>query len=817
MFVVMRLVIVRVAMKGDLAGRRQRFGLLGALFVVITINLAGASKAGASEMLPDLIAWAEQSQNFLYGYYMDTNQIPGHTLLRLSTAVANVGTGPLEIRGSSTSPDVFQRIYLSEGGYTDRYAGTFTFHPEHGHLHYDNWAQYSLRAVLTNNAVGDIVVYSAKMSSAIVDVQRYDASLPGSPTSAQYFGGYKQGISVGWSDVYGANLDEQWIDVTGVPNGHYWLEEVIDPLNNIKEANETNNTSRILIDLVTAPASNNNFTNATLIPGVAAGLYGSNAKATRESGEPFHFANQGGASVWYKWIAPSNMSVTITTEGTKFDTILGVYRGTAVNALTLVTNNDDVTPGTTYSRVTFNATNGITYCIAIDGYGTNPPANGNFQLNFNPALNDNFSNALLLTGNSGSVSGSSRGATKQGGEPKHAGANGGASIWYNWTASVTGPVAFDTLGSGFDTVLGIYTGATINTLTVVASDDNSGGAGASRVTLSATNGITYRIAVDGKNGSNGIVNLNWLGPGLPTIAAQPLATNNVSGATVGFRVVAVSSSPLSYRWMFQGTNLTDSASISGSTNSALTVFGISTNNQGTYTARISNSFGSITSAPANLIVLDSPRAVYAADANGEIAGTVSVPIKMQAIGNEHALNFSLIFDPAILTNPRLSNNLAGTTINIFTNQVGIGRLGATFTLGTNQTVGAGTTQWTVAVFDVVAGLTNGTTTFVGFGDQPIAKDVRGTNGASLSVVFAAGRVAVYSPKAIESGARLADGRYQLSFGGLINRSYAILVSSNLTSWISVKTNVTGADGSTVFVDNQSTNLSRRFYRALLLP
>lgn len=50
-------------------------------------------------------------------------------------------------------------------------------------------------------------------------------------------------------DVYGKNLPGQWIDITDVPGGRYWIESVVDPYNRIKESNEKNNISRSMIYL----------------------------------------------------------------------------------------------------------------------------------------------------------------------------------------------------------------------------------------------------------------------------------------------------------------------------------------------------------------------------------------------------------------------------------------------------------------------------------------------------------------------------------------------------------------------------------------
>jgi hypothetical protein len=177
------------------------------------------------DRLPDLFVWANDANDYLYGWYLDEAEPsePGRILLRVSTATPNIGAGPLELHGSSTSPGVYQRVFRADGSSYDRFAGNFTFHPGHGHLHFDNWINLHLRTVLTNDGVGDVVASGDKTSFAIIDLVHYDASLPGSPNSIQYNGGLIQGLSVGWADIYSANLQDQWIDVTDVPAGQYWL------------------------------------------------------------------------------------------------------------------------------------------------------------------------------------------------------------------------------------------------------------------------------------------------------------------------------------------------------------------------------------------------------------------------------------------------------------------------------------------------------------------------------------------------------------------------------------------------------------------
>src|SRR6266436_1338775 len=133
------------------------------------------------------------------------------------------------------------------------------------------------------------------------------------------------------------------------------------------------------------PPANDNFANGQTISGCTGSVNGTNNFATRESGEPSHDPSDTtslspSASVWYKWQAPSSGSTTITTEGSDFDTILAVSTGSVVSSLTQITFNDDVQSGViTTSTVTFNATAGTTYRIAVDGWGSNT---GNIKLNW---------------------------------------------------------------------------------------------------------------------------------------------------------------------------------------------------------------------------------------------------------------------------------------------------------------------------------------------------------------------------------------------------------------------------------------------------
>jgi hypothetical protein len=159
--------------------------------------------------------------------------------------------------------------------------------------------------------------------------------------------------------------------------------------------------------------------------------------ATKETGEPNHAGNPGGHSVWYRRTAPNQSGVVfIYTCDSAIDTLLGVYSGTSVNALSHVASNDDESVGcspegpTQQSAVSFAPIPGQAYHIAVDGKN-GVTGNVNFGITFTPSAggssppaNDNRSGAEDLTPNADSDSVSTVNATKEVGEPSHAG-NGG--------------------------------------------------------------------------------------------------------------------------------------------------------------------------------------------------------------------------------------------------------------------------------------------------------------------------------------------------------------------------------------------------------
>jgi hypothetical protein len=280
------------------------------------------------------------------------------------------------------------------------------------------------------------------------------------------------------------------------------------------DANFTAGTPATLTQNVSA--SNDAFAGRLTLAGATATATGSNAGATREAGEPRHVGNAGGRSVWWSWTAPAAGTLTLDTFGSTFDTLLAVYAGAAVGALSPIPggSNDDAPGAGTASKVKFDVTAGATYQIAVDGYNG---ATGNIALRATLAVsvpapaNDRFADRAVLTGTAATVTASNAGASRDAGEPAHAGNAGGRSVWWTWTAPTSGMLTIDTFGSTFDTLLAVYTGTDLGSLAAVTGgsndDDWANNTNTSRVRFAVTAGTTYQIAVDGYNAAQGNITL----------------------------------------------------------------------------------------------------------------------------------------------------------------------------------------------------------------------------------------------------------------------------------------------------------------------
>ncbi len=119
---------------------------------------------------------------------------------------------------------------------------------------------------------------------------------------------------------------------------------------------------------VIGPPSNDNFVDRIALTGSTT-TTGANIEATGETGEPSHAGvSVPLASVWWSWEAPGDGQLTISTEGSGFDTTLAAYTGSSLGSLSAVASNDDFTG--LQSQITFPVSTGTNYAIAVDGYSS---------------------------------------------------------------------------------------------------------------------------------------------------------------------------------------------------------------------------------------------------------------------------------------------------------------------------------------------------------------------------------------------------------------------------------------------------------------
>lgn len=253
--------------------------------------------------------------------------------------------------------------------------------------------------------------------------------------------------------------------------------------------------------------SNDKFTNRLVLTGSDFATNANNRGATEEPGENRHAGLTGNHSLWWSWTAPTSELVSLTVSGVGFSPHLAVYRGSTFTSLTLVTSN--YIGNVLVDNISFTTQAGTNYQIAVDSTFVDF---GDISLNLAPTPrppNDDFTNAIPLTGFALSTAGSNLAATKQAGEPSHAGQLANHSIWWTWIPGISGPVSLDTIGSSFDTVVAVYTGINLTNLAMVASnDDVANGGSASQLDFDAVAGTAYKIAVDGFAGAGGDVQLN---------------------------------------------------------------------------------------------------------------------------------------------------------------------------------------------------------------------------------------------------------------------------------------------------------------------
>jgi hypothetical protein len=181
-----------------------------------------------------------------------------------------------------------------------------------------------------------------------------------------------------------------------------------------------------------------------------------------------------------------------------------------------------------------------------------------------PPLVDLFSDRQTSLSVGAFVDANNAAATSEVGEPRHAGKNGGHSLWISWVAPEDGIATFQTDGSDFDTLLGVYTLSTGDTTVdrlheVTSNDDASNTNATSFVQFGALAGQRYEIAVDGFAGAVGNIHLSWsfipVSDPPPIIVSVPNDQSARQGDPVTLTVDMTVSKHVKLNWRFNGNDL----------------------------------------------------------------------------------------------------------------------------------------------------------------------------------------------------------------------------------------------------------------------
>lgn len=237
---------------------------------------------------------------------------------------------------------------------------------------------------------------------------------------------------------------------------------------------------------------------------------------------------------------------------------------------------------------------------------------------------DAFAGSTEIFALSNDVRGDSAGATREPGEPRHAGLRGSNSVWYTWTAPVAGIATFDTQGSTYDTVLAVYTGGGLENLVEVAGDDDGGGFHTSRVQFNAEEGVTYRVAIDSLAAEEGSYNCRWnlefTDERVPVITTRPQAVTVPWGGTALFTAAvdeAASGPDLRFQWFRRG------APLPGANALTLSIPYVNASHLGDYTFAVTNAHGRFAVSPPAALEIGPDPTVQSRDKVGLLSGEAS--------------------------------------------------------------------------------------------------------------------------------------------------------------------------------------------------
>jgi hypothetical protein len=253
------------------------------------------------------------------------------------------------------------------------------------------------------------------------------------------------------------------------------------------------------------PPSNDTCGSATPLQNGLTAI-GSNVGATNDGVAVCTTTN---SDVYYRFFAPCSTSMTVTTAGSDFDTVLTAFDACPSSGGVALACNDDFN-NTLQSEITFNITGGQTYYLRVASFGTR--AQGNISINatiFRPWSNDDCPASVSLP--AGSFGFDTCAATTSGpfetlcGRPTN---SFQADFWNDFTAPSNGTLTVNTFGSSIDTMLAVYAFCPTAQSQALACNDDAAFTLQSQVSVPVTALQNYKIRTGGYFGAAGPGTLN---------------------------------------------------------------------------------------------------------------------------------------------------------------------------------------------------------------------------------------------------------------------------------------------------------------------
>jgi hypothetical protein len=321
----------------------------------------------------------------------------------------------------------------------------------------------------------------------------------------------------------------------------------------------------------------------------------------------------------------------------------------------------------------------------------------------------------------------------------------------------------------------------------------------------------------------------------PVITTQPQSQGIATGNGVTFSVIATGTSPLSYQWLFNGTN------IYGATTNPFTIGSAQLTNAGIYSVTVTNIAGGVTSSNAVLTVTNAPPSISIQPQNQNVLAGQTATFSVTA-GGTMPLNYQWLLggtnisgattNPFVLANVQSTNagnysvvitNVAGSVTSsvaalaiLFTNPVVFAQWnfnstppdGSTTTGSTTPSFGSGTAS---LIGGATATFATGDTSFdpAGSSDNsgwntttyPSQGTGNKTRGAQFAVSTLGKQNIVVSWTSQSSNTGSKYGRLQYSTNGTDFVDFPVAFTNGIT--YTVKTNslaaISGVNNNTNFV------------------